>query len=285
MIVPVKRNTRGSKAARKVWAAGCGCAICAHMPDDSPSEILSRDLVAGLGKGLAIIELFNETRRRMAITEAAGLTGLTRAAARRYLLSLVHLGYAEFDGKFFSLTPRVLRLGHAYIAATPLPKLLQPSIDRIAREAGDPCMAAVLDEAEVVCIAQAAPPRMVFTSLSVGSRLPAYSTALGRVLLAYAPAAHLERYWQKARLEARTAKSLFTRNALEQELTTVRNNGYAIVDEEVELGLRTIAVPIRNTNGVVVAALNVAVHASRIPVEDMARILLPLLAPAQEVLA
>jgi IclR family pca regulon transcriptional regulator len=255
------------------------------MPDDSPSGILSRDLVAGLGKGLAIIELFNETRRRMAISEAAGLTGLTRAAARRYLLSLVHLGYAEFDGKFFSLTPRVLRLGHAYLAATPLSKLLQPSVDRIAREAGDPCMAAVLDETEVVCVAQAAPPRMVFTSLSVGSRLPAYSTALGRVLLAYAPAAHLERYWQKARLEARTAKSLFTRKALEQELIAVRNNGYAIVDEEVELGLRTIAVPIRNTNGVVVAALNVAVHASRISVEDMAPTLLPLLAPAQEVLA
>lgn len=255
------------------------------MPDDLRPELPSRDLVAGLGKGLAIIELFNETRRRMAISEAASLTGLTRAAARRYLLSLVHLGYAEFDGKFFSLTPRVMRLGHAYLAATPLSKLLQPYVDRIAREAGDPCMAAVLDDTEVVCIAQAAPPRIVFTGLSVGSRLPAYSTALGRVLLAHAPLAQLNSYWQKARLEARTAKSLFTRKALEQELTAVRNNGYAIVDEEVELGLRTIAVPIRNTAGVVVAALNVAVHASRIPVEDMARTLLPLMAPAQEVLS
>ena len=255
------------------------------MPTDLPAALPARDLVAGLGKGLAIIELFNETRRRMAISEAASLTGLTRAAARRYLLSLVHLGYAEFDGKFFSLTPRVMRLGHAYLAATPLSKLLQPSVERIAREAGDPCMAAILDETEVVCIAQAAPPRMVFTSLSVGSRLPAYSTALGRVLLAHAPAARLESYWQKARMEARTAKSLFTRKALEQELVVVRNNGFAIVDEEVELGLRTIAVPIRNTAGVVVAALNVAVHASRIPVEDMARTLLPLMAPAQELLS
>jgi len=254
------------------------------MPDDASSSPPSRDLVAGLGKGLAIIELFNETRRRMAISEAASLTGLTRAAARRYLLSLVHLGYAEFDGKFFSLTPRVMRLGHAYLAMTPLAKLLQPYVDGIARQAGDPSMAAILDDTDVVCIAQAAPPRLVFTSLSVGSRLPAYSTALGRVLLAYAPTEWLESYWQRVRFEARTPKSLCTRPELEHELQVVRDNGYAVVDEEVELGLRTIAVPIRNTRGVVVAALNVAVHASRIAVEDMPELLLPLLAPAQEAL-
>jgi len=254
------------------------------MPDEAAAALPSRDLVAGLGKGLAIIELFNETRRRMAISEAASLTGLTRAAARRYLLSLVHLGYAEFDGKFFSLTPRVMRLGHAYLAMTPLAKLLQPYVDSIAREAGDPCMAAILDDTDIVCIAQATPSRLVFTSLSVGSRLPAYSTALGRVMLAYASTEWLEGYWRKARFEARTPKSLSTRPALERELTTVRDQGYAVVDEEVELGLRTIAVPIRNTGGIVVAALNVAVHASRIPVEDMPETLLPLLAPAQEAL-
>ena len=244
-----------------------------------------RDLVAGLGKGLAVIEMFNETRRRMSISEVAALTGLTRAAARRYLLSLVHLGYAEFDGKFFSLTPRVMRLGHAYLAMTPIAKLLQPFVDAIARQAGDPSMAAVLDDTEIVCIAQASPPRLVFSSLSVGSRLPAYSTALGRVLLAYATAEWLDKYWAKARFEARTSKSLHTRAALERELSAVRANGYAVVDEEVELGLRTIAVPIRNTAGIVLAALNVAVHASRIPVGDMPTTLLPLLAPAQKALA
>lgn len=254
------------------------------MPADAPDTFPSRDLVAGLGKGLAIIELFNETRRRMAISEAASLTGLTRAAARRYLLSLVHLGYAEFDGKFFSLTPRVMRLGHAYLAATPLAKLMQPFVESISRQAGDPSMAAVLDDTDVVCIAQAAPPRIVFTSLSVGSRLSAYNTALGRVLLAYAPAEWLEGYWQRVRFEPRTPKSLNTRARIEQELTVVRDNGYAVVDEEVELGLRTIAVPIRNTRGVVIAALNVAVHASRIAVQDMATTLLPLMAPAQEAL-
>ncbi len=192
------------------------------MPDELAPALPSRDLVAGLGKGLAIIELFNETRRRMAISEAASLIGLTRAAARRYLLSLVHLGYAEFDGKFFSLTPRVMRLGHAYLAMTPLAKLLQPYVDSIAREAGDPSMAAILDDTDVICIAQAAPPRLVFTSLSVGSRLPAYSTALGRVLLAYASTEWLEGYWRKVRFEARTPKSLCTRKDLECELTAVR---------------------------------------------------------------
>jgi IclR family pca regulon transcriptional regulator len=177
-----------------------------------------------------------------------------------------------------------MRLGHAYLAATPLSKLLQPAVERIAQDAGDPCMAAILDDTDVVCIAQAAPPRVMFTSLSVGSRLPAYSTALGRVLLAHASAAKLDDYWKKARLEPRTAKSLFTREALEDELTFVRNNGYSIVDEEVELGLRTIAVPIRRSNGDVVASINVAVRASRIAAADMARILLPLMAPAMEAL-
>ena len=145
-------------------------------------------------------------------------------------------------------------------------------------------MAAILDDTDVVCIAQATPPRFVFTSLSVGSRLPAYSTALGRVLLAHAPPAWLDGYWRRVRFEARTPKSLATHAALERELLAIRGDGYAIVDEEVELGLRTIAVPVRNTAGLVVAALNVAVHASRIPVEDMPARLLPLLAPAQEAL-
>lgn len=256
------------------------------MPrDNDKAGVASRDLVAGLGKGLAIIELFSEARRRLSITDAAGLAGLTRAAARRYLLSLVHLGYAEFDGKYFSLTPRVMRLGHAYLAATPLPKLLQPYLDSIALQAGDPSMAAILDETDVVCIAQATPPRFVFTSLSVGSRLPAYSTALGRVLLAHASPAWLEGYWRRVRFEKRTAKSLVTRDALEQELSVIRAQAYAIVDEEVELGLRTIAAPVRNTAGMVVAAINVAVRASRIPVEDMPGMLLPLIAPAQEALS
>lgn len=255
------------------------------MSDALPATVQNRDLVAGLGKGLAIIEMFNETRRRMTISEAASLVGLTRAAARRYLLSLVQLGYAEFDGKFFSLTPRVMRLGHAYLAMTPLAKLLQPFVDSIARQANDPSMAAILDDTDIICIAQATPPRLVFSSLSVGSRLPAYSTALGRVLLAYAASDWLENYWETARFEARTRKSLHTREALERELTLVRNQGYAVVDEEVELGLRTIAVPIRNTRGIVIAALNVAVHASRISVETMPHELLPLMAPAQEALS
>lgn len=255
------------------------------MPRDNDQVgAASRDLVAGLGKGLAIIELFSEARRRLSISDAAGLAGLTRAAARRYLLSLVHLGYAEFDGKYFSLTPRVMRLGHAYIAATPLPKLLQPYLDTIAHQAGDPSMAAILDDTDVVCIAQATPPRFVFTSLSVGSRLPAYSTALGRVLLAHATPVWLDGYWRRVHLEKRTAKSLATRDALEHELSAIRGQGYAIVDEEVELGLRTIAVPVRNTAGVVVAAINIAVHASRVAVADMPGTLLPLIAPAQEAL-
>ena len=247
-------------------------------------ETDKRDVVAGLGKGLAIIELFNETRRRMAISEAAALTGLTRAAARRYLLSLVHLGYAEFDGKYFSLTPRVMRLGHAYLAMTPLAKLLQPIVEDISRQAGDPCTAAILDDTDVVYIARAAPPRIVSISLGVGSRLPAYCTSLGRVRRAHAPAEWLESYWKRASLAPRTPRTLTTRKAIETALTEVRRLDYALIDEEIEMGLRSLAVPIRNTRGAVTAALTVTVHANRLTPEQMPDALLPLMRPAQETL-
>lgn len=253
------------------------------MHDRSKPDTLPRDIISGLGKGLAIIEMFNEDRRRVAISEAAGLTGLTRAAARRYLLSLVHLGYAEFDGKYFSLTPRVMRLGHAYLAATPLTKLLQPHLDRIA-QSGYGCLAAVLDDLDAVCIAQAAPPRTMFMTLSVGSRVPAYRSAVGRILLAFSAPERLDAYWAKAAFEALTPKSIVTRAGLEQQLATIRNTGFAIIEEEVELGLRTIAVPIRNVAGTVVAAMSLGVHADRATVQDMPRELLPLLTPAQDVL-
>lgn len=245
----------------------------------------SRDLVAGLGKGLSIIELFNETRRKLAISEAAGLTGLTRAAARRYLLTLEHLGYLEFDGKYFSLTPRVMRLGHAYLANTPMAKLLQPFVENISRQAGDPCTAAILDDTEVVYIARASPPRIVSISLGVvGSRLPAYCTSLGRVLLAYAAPERLEDYWRKAVLTPRTPKTLHTRAGVEAALEEVRRLGYALNDEEAELGLRSIAVPIRNVKSEVTAALTVTVHTSRMDKAALPGAFLPLMAPAQEAL-
>lgn len=254
------------------------------MSDAVKVTTASRDLVAGLGKGLAIIELFNETRRRMSISEAASLTGLTRAAARRYLLSLVHLGYAEFDGKFFSLTPRVMRLGHAYLAMTPLSKLLQPFLETISRQADDPATAAILDDTDVVYIARAAPMRIVSISLGVGSRLPAYCTSLGRVLLAHAPVDWLEGYWRRAVLTPRTPRTLWTRPAIEAALAEVRALGYALVDEEVELGLRSIAVPIRNARGSVTAAITVTVQTNRVAAADLPALVLPLFRPAQEAL-
>lgn len=249
---------------------------------DKRTEIEARDLVGGLGKGLAIIEIFNETRQRMSISEAAALTGLTRAAARRYLLTLVHLGYAEFDGKYFSLTPRVMRLGHAYLAMNPLAKLLQPFVESISRQIENPTTAAILDDTEVVYIARAAPPRIASISLGVGSRLPAYCTSLGRVLLANAPEEWMEGYWRRAHLLPRTPKTRCTRHEIEQALAAVRELDYALIDEEIEMGLRSLAVPIRNTRGAVTAALTVTMHASQITPEEMPNKLLPLMRPAQE---
>lgn len=254
------------------------------MKEDAKDGSPSRDIVAGLGKGLAIIELFNETRRRMAISDAAALAGLTRAAARRYLLSLVHLGYAEFDGKFFSLTPRVMRLGHAYLAMTPLAKLLQPYCESISRQADETVTGAILDDTDVVCIANDAPARIVSLGLHIGSRLPAYCTSLGRVLLAHAPADWLENYWRHTPLERKTPKTLHSRESIEAALEDVRRLDYSLNDEEMEIGLRSFAVPIRNTRGAVSAAMSITVHSARMTPDEMPSRLLPLMRPAQEAL-
>lgn len=142
------------------------------------------DFVSGFARGLKVIEAFGETRQRLSIAEASKLTDLDRATVRRSLLTLAELGYADYDGKFFTLTPKILRLGHAYLAATPLPALLQPHLDLLSERAGQSASASVLDGTEIVYIARAAQRRVMSINLTPGSRLSAYCASMGRVLLA-----------------------------------------------------------------------------------------------------
>lgn len=227
------------------------------------------DFMGGFAKGLKVIEAFGEDQPRLTITAAAANTGLDRATARRCLLTLAELGYADYDGKFFQLTPRILRLGHAYLSATPLPRLIQPFLDSLSEKAGQSASASVLDGAEIVYVARAAQKRVMSINLSPGSRLPAHCASMGRVLLAALPDAEARALIEASERRAYTHYSLTEPDDLMQELGRVRSQGYALVDQELEIGLCSIAVPLENARGRVVAALNIGAPAALSPAVEM----------------
>lgn len=243
-----------------------------------------RDFVASLEKGLLVIEAFDASRPRLTLSDVSKLTGITRAAARRYLLTLTKLGYAEFDGRYFSLTPRILRLGYAYLSSASLSAQVQPFLERISEETGESSSAAILDGDDIVYIARSATRRIMSIGLGVGSRLPAHCTALGRAILAFQPEDALRAYLQRVRLEARTPKTITDKTAFQAALDATRAQEYAIVNEELEYGLRSIAVPVMQKNGRVTIALNLSAQAGRISAEEMEERFLPLLKSASETL-
>jgi IclR family pca regulon transcriptional regulator len=240
------------------------------------------DMVAGLAKGLAVIEAFEESRPRLSIAEVARAVGLERATARRCLLTLVKLGYADYDGKFFSLTPRVMRLGHAYLSATPLPRVVQPYLERLSAETGESCSASVLEGGEIVYVARASQRRVMSISLDVGSRLPATTSSMGRVLLAAMPEAEARRLVEASERRALTPNTRTTVEAVMDEVARVRAEGFAINDEELEIGLRSIAVPIFGVDKRVVAALNIGAQALRVSVARMTEEFLPKMRGVQD---
>lgn len=234
-----------------------------------------RDIMGGLAKGLAVIESFGADNPRQSISEVSAASGLDRATARRCLLTLAHLGYADYDGKFFTLTPRVLRLGTACLAGMPLPQLVQPSLDLLSERIGESSSVSILDGAEIVYVARAAQRKVMSISLMPGSRLPAFCTSMGRVLLAALPEAEARAVIGPGPLPARTPMTLTDPEAVMAELARVRAQGHALIDQEVEQGLRSIAVPLADARGRVVAALNVGVPARQKAVEDLVPLFLP----------
>lgn len=225
--------------------------------------------MGGLAKGLAVIETFTAERPRQSIAEVAAASGLDRATARRCLLTLAHQGYADYDGKFFTLTPRVLRLGTACLAAMPLPQLVQPLLDALSEQLGESSSVSILDGADIVYVARAAQKKVMSIALMPGSRLPAYCTSMGRVLLAALPGDQARALLSESLLPARTSHTLTAPEAILSELGRVKNQGYALIDQEVEMGLRSIAVPLFNARGITVAAVNVGVPATQVGVEEL----------------
>ena len=243
-----------------------------------------REIVASLEKGLAVIEAFDGTRPRLTLSEVAKLTGITRAGARRYLRTLTKLNYADFDGRYFSLSPRILRLGYAYLSSASDSARLQPFLERISEQTGESSSAAVLDGDEIVYIARSATRRIMSIGLGVGSRLPAYCTSLGRAILAYQQPAELNAYLERVRLEPRTPKTITDRTQLRAALEAVRAQGFAMVSEELEFGLRSIAVPLIQKNGKVTIALNISAQVAHASPAEMEERFLPSLREASEAL-
>lgn len=239
--------------------------------------------MGGFAKGLAVIEAFGNGRR-MTIADIARICGLDRATARRCLLTLVNAGYATSDGRQFELTPRILRLGHAYLAA-PLPQLIHPSLDKLAATLGESCSAAVLDGGEVVYVGRVAQHRLMGVGLHAGSRLPAYCTGLGRVLLAAQPPEQARRVLAASERPQVTDKTITDLDALMAELAKVAQQGYAFIDGELEAGSRAVAVPLRNIAGETVAAVNVAAPATRLTDERLQQTVLLAMREMQAYLA
>lgn len=243
-----------------------------------------KEYVAGLEKGLAIIEAFGIWGKPLTLSEAAEITGHSRASARRSLLTLQALGYVQSDGKRFRLAPRALRLGHAYVSSTALLKLMQPVLEGISERTRESSSLAVLDGNDVVFLARAATRRSLSTGLGLGSRLPAHGTATGRVLLAALPPEDAERRLKRMARQQMTPNTRTDVDDLMKILADVRVDGYALCDEELELGVRSLAVPIQDAGGAVVASMSIVASTRRRSLDNVLRSLLPELESARRMI-
>src|SRR3982751_6568813 len=234
------------------------------------------DFMTSLARGLAVIQAFQERKRHLTIAQISHRTEIPRAAVRRCLHTLIKLGYATTDGRTYSLLPKVLTLGHAYLSSTPLAVSSQPYLDRMSDQLHEACNMATLEGDDILYIARSATTqRLISVDLSVGGPLPAYCTSMGRILLAALDDASLREYLDHAELVAKTSRTIHTPEALLECLQEVRQQGWCIVDQHLEQGLRSIAVPVYDASGRVVAALNVSTHAGRVSRTELEQRFLP----------
>lgn len=243
------------------------------------------DFMTSLARGLAVIRAFADARQPQTIAQISARTGIPRAAVRRCLHTLRQLGYVDAEHNNFSLRPQILTLGYSYLSSTPLAVASQPCLNGVSKTLGESSSLAVLEDDQVLYVARAATARVMSVSLSAGSRLPAYCTSLGRVLLAHLPEPDLDAYLARTALLPKTERTITDPAALKRVLAGVRRDGYALIDEELELGLRSIAVPVRGASGRVLAALNVGAQALRATPQRMVEEFLPVLRQGAQELA
>lgn len=242
--------------------------------------IARADYIAGMAKGLAVLESFDTQRQRLNATLAAERAGLTRAAARRHLLTLAHLGYLETDGSWFWLAPKVLRFSGSYLASARLPRLMQPTLNRLAAQTGESFSAVVLDGDQVVIVARSGAARLLAYGLHLGARLPAHATSTGRVLLAAKTRPEFTAWMKGRELPRLTGHTVVDAKAFRAIIAGVRQQDYCVASEEHELGVHAVAVPLRNMEGRTVAALNAVASRQRLEPRALQGDLLPLLLEA-----
>jgi IclR family pca regulon transcriptional regulator len=236
----------------------------------------ARDVVRSLERGLAVIRAFDAEHPRQTLSEVARTTGLTRAAARRFLLTLVELGYVRPDGREFALTARVLELGFAYLSSTTVAEVAAPHLEQLVAQVHESASVSVLDGTDVVYVARVPTARIMTVAITIGTRFPASATSMGRVLLAALEADELAVHLARP-LPAPTASTVTDPVELRAVLARVRVDGHCLVDQELEQGLRSIAVPVRGRSGAVVAAMNVSTQAARRSAAALRRDVLPAL--------
>lgn len=234
-----------------------------------------KQFLQSLERGMAVIQVFSREHPALTLSEVARLTGITRATARRILLTLEELGHVRSDGRLFSLTPRVLSLGWAYLSSLNLWEIAQPLMEDLVEETHESCSAATLDLPDIVYVARVPTRRIMTIALGVGTRLPAHATSMGRVLLADLPPRELDDFLASTKLERYTDRTITDPDELRAALAEVRAQGWALVDEELEVGLRSVAAPIRSAEGRTIAALNCSAAASRVSLEELKDRFLP----------
>jgi len=233
------------------------------------------DFVQSLERGLAVIRAFGADRPELTLSEVAAATGVTRAAARRFLLTLSGLGYVRSDGRLFSLTPRVLDLGYAYLSAASLPEVAAPHLEALVARVNESSSVSVLDAGEVVYVARVPTTRIMTVAITVGTRFPAYATSMGRVLLAGLDDCDLDAYLGGVELRRLTPRTVRSARALRERIAQVRERGWALVDQELEEGLLSVAAPVRDRGGRTVAAVNISGAATRWDAASVVRELVP----------
>ncbi len=237
----------------------------------------ARDYVTSFARGLDVIRTFTRSKPRMTLSEVAEQADMNRAAARRFLLTLVREGYAEFDGKYFGLNPKILELGFSALASMSLPETVQPVLNDLADKLQESCFCVVLDGDSTVYIAAAKSKRVINVSIELGSRAPAYCMSSGRVLLGSLKPEELDAVLESLKLEQITDNTVTSKLKLRSAIRDARTKGYSIVDQEYEVGLRSISVPIADRAGHVIAALNVCCPSPRYTLEEMTQKVLPAL--------
>lgn len=289
LIAPAPKNQVVAKPALRPEVSS---KIDSNAPPVAPLTVSQQidqysgdpNFMTSLARGLAVIQAFSQRQRELTVSQISTKTGFSRAAVRRCLYTLSKLGFAATeDSRHFHLRPRVLALGHSYISSMPLAAMAQPILENVSGVLHESCSIATLDRTDIVYIARANVTRIMSIDLVVGSRLPAFCTSMGRVLMADLPPDNLDEFLSRVEFKRYTERTVANAEKLRQILRLVQRNGYSVVDQELESGLRSLAVPIHDSAGRVIAALNVGAHAQRVSIQDLqVRFLPQLKAAAQE---